>query len=171
MLDYKKRIEKVKQKAKKIEQQYEEQRKKEEAKKREEQQKLLQIQKQRMRNIFLKYIIEILEENVGRVERITIRQSRRIKYDNEEDGLDIFYNKTEEIFIIEISYKYEGKHHERKYEIEPCIVGYGIKTFNDFMYMKYGEEETNSIILEDFLKVEFNVEEPKSIIVTPNYED
>ena len=39
------------------------------------------------------------------------------------------------------------------------------------MYMKYGEEETNSIILEDFLKVEFNVEEPKSIIVTPNYED
>ena len=89
--------------------------------------KLLQIQKQIMKNIFLNYIIGILEENIGIVEKITIRPSRRIKYDNEEDGLDLFYNKTEEIFIIEISYKYEGKHQGREYEIEPCMVGYGVK--------------------------------------------
>lgn len=173
MLDYTNRIKKIKEMARKIETEYEEQRKKEEERKKEEQQKFLQIQKQRMRDIFLKYIIGIIEENIEnkqKVEKIIILSSERLKYDNEDDGLDMFCNKTEEIFIIEIHYKYEGKDKNTKYEIEPCVVGYGVETFNDFMCMKYGEEETNSIILEGFLKVEFDVEEPKSIVVTPNYE-
>lgn len=174
MLDYTKRVEKIKEKARMLGTEYEEQRKKEEENKKEEQQKFLQIQKQRIRNIFLKYIIGIIEEKIEnrqKVEKIIILPSERLKYDNEDDGLDMFYNKTEEIFIIKIHYKYEGKDKNMKYEIKPCVVGYGVETFNDFMYMKYGEEEANSIILEGFLKVDFNVEEPKSIIVTPNYQD
>ncbi len=166
MAEYKKRIEGIKEKARNIEKEYEQQRRKE-----EERQNFLQMQKQIMRKIFFKYIIEIIEENISnkkKVEKITILPSKKPKYDNEDDGLDMLYNNTEEIFIIKIHYKYEGKDKDIEYEIVPCAVGYGVESFNDFMNMK--SEEKNSILLEGFLKLDFNLEEPKSIIVTPNYE-
>lgn len=169
MAQYTNRIEEIKEKAKNIEKEYEKQRIKE-----EDRQKFLEIQKQRMRKIFLKYIIGIIEENIQnkkKVENITILPSKRLKYDNEDDGLDMFYNKTEEIFIIRIHYKNEREDKDIKYEITPYEVGYGVKSFNDFMYMRYAEEDANSILLGGFLKVDFYIEEPKRIIVTPKYED
>lgn len=169
MTQYTNRIEEIKEKAKNIEKEY----KKQIIEEDEDRQKFLEIQKQRMRKIFLNYIIGIIEENIQnkkKVENITILPSKRLKYDNEDDGLDMFYNKTEEIFIIRIHYKYEREDKDTKYEIAPYEVGYGVKSFNDFMYMKCGEEEANSILLEGFLKVDFYIEEPKRIIVTPNYE-